>query len=202
VAQDLNPPRAMLSTLIQNTTFGVRLMIRDRARSTLAMVTLALGIAATTTIFALVDAALLRPLPFAASEQLVVIWNRGEPGGRADLWLAPAEYHDIAATPGSLASVGALQDLAFNYTGEGPPARLSALAVSASLLPTLGVQPTRGRRFTADDDRRGAPLAAILSHHLWQTRFGGSREILGTPIALDGRRYEIVGVLPADFMLP
>ena len=106
----------MRSTFIQNLTFGARLMVRDRGRSALAVTTLALGIAATTTIVALVDVALLRPLPFAAPGELVVIWDRGEPGGRTDLWLAPAEYHDIAEHAGSLKSVGALQDLAFNLT--------------------------------------------------------------------------------------
>ena len=192
----------MLSTFIQNLTFGARLMVRDRGRSALAVTTLALGIAATTTIVALVDVALLRPLPFAAPGELVVIWDRGEPGGRTDLWLAPAEYHDIAEHAGSLKSVGALQDLAFNLTGDGAPTRLNALAVSASLMPTLGILPASGRFFTPDEDQHGARLAVILSHPLWMTRFGGSIDTIGKPIQLDGRTYDVVGILPENFALP
>ena len=192
----------MLSTFIQNLTFGARLMVRDRGRSALAVITLALGIAATTTIVALVDVALLRPLPFAAPGELVVIWDRGEPGGRTDLWLAPAEYHDIAEHAGSLKSVGALQDLAFNLTGDGAPTRLNALAVSASLMPTLGILPASGRFFTPDEDQHGARLAVVLSHPLWMTRFGGSIDAIGKPIQLDGRTYDVVGILPENFALP
>ena len=192
----------MLSAFLQNLTVGARSIVRDRARSALAILTLAVGIAGTTTIFALVDVALLRPLPYADPDRLVVIWDRGEPGGRTDLWLAPPEYRDIAEHTRTLTSVGALQDLAFNLTGTGAPVRVSALATTASLLPTLGVRLERGRGLAPEEDRPGAPLRAIVAFDFWQARFGGADDVVGRTIALDGRPYEIIGVLPRGFALP
>ena len=189
-----------LAELRQDLAFGARQLRRKRGFAVAAVLTLALGIGANTAVFSIVEAALLRGLPFPAEERLVRLQNRwqDEPAGK----LSPAEYFDYRDRLRSLESMGAYAVGPANLTGGGTPERLRAGYLTAGVFPALGVGAAAGRTFAAGEDAPGAEEVAVLSHGLWTRRFGGSPEAIGSRIVLDGTPRTVVGVMPAAFRLP
>jgi putative ABC transport system permease protein len=159
-----------------------------------------LGIGATTAVFTITDHVLLRPLPFADAERLVKLWE--SPPGYTQMELSPPNYRDWKEMSTSFETMGAYRGLSVNLVGEGQPERLEGAAVTADLLPMLGVQPALGRLFTAEDDREGVQSTLLLSYSLWQGLFGGDRGVLDKKVLLDNAPYTIIGVLPRDFHFP
>jgi predicted permease len=165
-----------------------------------AVVTLALGVGANTAIFSVVNALLIRPLPVEDVDRLVfgmALREGFDPFGTS--LLEYALYRDQAP---SLASSGLGAPRLFNLVGQGDPEHVRGAAVMASYLATLGVRPSLGRIFTAEEDEPGGPPVALVGHGLWQRRFGGDPGILGTWLELEGRSHSIVGVMPPGFDLP
>ena len=190
----------LLESLLRDATLSIRLLRRHRAYSLTALLTLALGLATTTAMFAVIDATLLRPLPFADPDRLVSLSSM-MPGPRGEeIQYALTEIEIVrwreAAT--LVAGVEALQPRSMAMTGVGEPEVVRGAAVTSGLFPTLGVPPARGRLFTASEEARRVPLA-VISDRLWQRRFGASAAVIGRSIALDGATYEIVGVMPSGF---
>jgi len=189
-----------METLWQDVKYGIRMLRKSLGFTLVAVLTLALGISANTAIFSVVDALLLRPLPFRDPERLVVVWGTRPEVGREEASLP--DFADWRAQNETFESLAAGTTQNVTLTGQEEPERLIAGVMTDNFLPVLGVQPILGRSFLPEEDRPGGPRAAILSYGLWQRRFGGDRGVLSRTIMIDGQGYTIVGVAPAHMELP
>ena len=176
-----------------------RSLSRSPGFATLAILTLALGIGATTAVFSVVHGVLLKPLPFAESERLASLTYRGPGMNIARMNQGAATYFTLLDHQRVFDAIGAWDSRRVTVTGRGDPEQVEALAVTAGLLPLLRVRPALGRPFTADEDAPGGPPRVMLSHGYWQQRFGGAADVVGRPLEVGGRVVEVVGVLPASF---
>lgn len=196
--------------LAQDLRLGLRALVRDPAFAAVAVLTLAVGIGATTAVFSVVDAVVLRPLALPAPERLVALFEENEERGWRKNWVAPANYLDWQARAKSFSGVAAYHDEPSDLTlagaGSGPadlePEPVKAQAVSAELLQVLGVRPVLGRGFRPEENWRGPEPVVLLGHGLWKRRFGGDPRLLGRTIRLNGREQTVVGVLPPGFDFP
>ncbi|HXQ74252.1 MAG TPA: ABC transporter permease, partial [Pyrinomonadaceae bacterium] len=188
-----------METLLKDIRYGVRGLWKRPGFTAVAVLTLALGIGANTAIFSVVNAVLLRPLQFRDPDRLVMIWEDATFAGFPRNTPAPANYVDWKTQTQSFEDIAASAESTFNLTGDGDPERVAAYSVTANFFPLLGVAPALGRVFAAEDDRPGAQKVAVLSHALWQTRYGGDRQIINRDIQLDGEKYTVVGVMPQGF---
>ena len=197
-----NAARAHFDVLRQDLRFTARTLLgRAPGFTATAVLLAALGVAATTSTFSVADHVLLRPLPFREPDRLVKIWQTdAEQSGRNEV--SPVHFRDWKSASRSFAGMANLHFRSVNLVGGGEPQRIEGVAVSAGLLPLLGREPMLGRGFTPDDDREGAPGTVLLSHRLWQSRFGADPGVLGRKVLLDDEPYEVVGVMPADFRFP
>jgi putative ABC transport system permease protein len=183
--------------LFRDLKYALRVFSRGPAFSLIIVITLALGIGANTAIFSLVEATMLRPLPYADADRIVALSEADRKGN--DLMVSWADFVDWRNEATSFAAITAIGGINFNLTGSGQAERLHGLLVSAYFLSTLGVHPFLGRDFLDSDDRAGAVPVAMLSNELWTRRFGSDRRIVGRNINLDGRTYSVVGVLAPSF---
>jgi predicted permease len=174
---------------------ALRGLARDRGFAVAALMTLAVGIGATTTIFAGVNAVLLRPLPVAEPERLVFAFETGRDGSQRMELTAP-DFLDWRRDQSVFSHMAASAPGPATLVIAGEPVRLLGTRVSAEWFRTLGVRPALGRDFTADDDRIGAPRVALVSQALWHGRFGGDPSLVGRALSLDGVSHTVVGVLP------
>jgi len=188
-----------METLFKDIRYGIRGLLKRPGFTVIALITLALGIGANTAIFSVVNAVLLRPLPFQKPEELVIVWEDATFVGFPHNTPAPANYVDWKAQNQSFVDMAASHEDSFNLTGDGEPERVSAYTVNANFFPLLGVQPILGRGFLNEEDRPGANKVVVLSHSLWQSRYGGDRNILNRAILLNGEKHTVVGVMPASF---
>jgi putative ABC transport system permease protein len=181
---------------------ALRTLRRSPGFALVAVVTLALGIGANTAIFSVVDAVLVRPLPFSEPERLVSVSELTPGAKREEFAVAPATFLDWRAGVRSFSSVAAWQTRWLNLTGSGEPSRLRAAAVSASLFSTLGVSPALGRGFGPESEQPGNDAVVVLGNGLWRERFGGDPRVVGTTVSMDGRPYVVAGVMPPEFRFP
>lgn len=186
--------------------YALRSLRNSPGFAAVTVLTLALGLGATVAIFSLVNAALLRPLPYAEPEQLVRLYvdapNSDDPR-RHRFRTATTEYFQLAAGLTSWQSLDAWQTADVNFAGGGgEPARLTIARVTGGLLGALGASPASGRLVAPEDDRLGAPLTAVISHGLWQRAFAGSPAAVGRDVLINGRAHTIVGVMPEGFSFP
>jgi len=192
-----------METLIQDIRYGIRSLLKRPGFTAIALIALALGIGANTAIFSLVNAVLLRPLPFADPDRLVWVWgNISNGGNRASV--APLDFLDFRKENKTFeefaASFGV--PLHLNLTGIGEPERLSAAGVTGNYFQALGAKPALGRTFLLENEKPGSDQVAVLSYALWQKRFGGDPAIVNKTVTLDGRTFEVIGVMPRDFSFP
>jgi len=184
-----------MGTLRQDFAYAFRMLARRPGFTFAAALTLALGIAANTTIFSLISAVLLRPLPYPNADRLVTLWTSyPESPGRLDIF-SPPNYLDVAARNRSFEAVGGYDQASFTLAGDGEPEYVPGLNMTASMSRVLGMEPRVGRWFTADEDE-GNQTVVVLSDALWRTRFGADSGVLGRAIMLNGRSYKVIGVLP------
>ena len=198
------PPRSRRSFsafLGQSARFAFRLWARQPLTTVLAVLTLGLGIGASTALFSVVNAWLLKPLPFFEPDRLVVVWETIPSAGIFENTPAPASLAAWEEHATSFEGLAAWSLGTVNMTGSGDPARLSAVVASAELLPLLGSRPIAGRNFDPRETTAGGAAVVLLSHAFWQSRFGGAPDAVGRTITLDGRSTEIVGVLPSELPL-
>ena len=183
--------------------FALRQLLKNPGFTAVAVLTLALGIGANTAIFSVVNAVLLRPLPFKEPARLVTVWERNPKQGYDQNVAAPANFLDWKAQSQSFEQLAMFGEAhGYNLTGTDEPVRVNGFAVTANLFQTLGVNPAIGRNFSIEEETQGRDHVAILSHGLWQRRFGSDKNILGKTISLDGNSYTIIGVMPAGFSYP
>ena len=185
----------LIETFCQDLRFSYRLLLKNPGFTLIAILTLGLGIGANTAIFSIVNAVLLRPFPYQAPEQLVMI---GEGVARGSVSYPNfADWKDDRKAFESTSAVRANEN--FNLTGAGEPERLQGRLVSAEFLSTLGVKPFLGRDFLIQDDQPGASPTAILSYGLWSRRFGGDQSVIGKQITLNNQSFTVIAVTPAEF---
>ena len=189
-----------MDTLFKDLRYAWRNLTKHSGFTAIAVITLALGIGANTAIFSLVNAVLLRALPFRDPQRLVSVGKPATGGGLPGL--AGYEYLAWKEKSTSLEDVGAYTDNSFNLIGQGEPERISCAQVSASLFTTLGVQPLRGRTFVPEEDRPGQDQVAIVSEGFWQRRYGRDAGLVGNTIQLNDKTYTVVGIMPAGFRFP
>jgi putative ABC transport system permease protein len=191
--------------MFQDLRYGFR-MLRQRPGFTLAAVlALALGIGANTAIFSVVNAVLLRPLPFADPDRLVVVWQTAQQGEYSQLSLAYPNYDQLRKQCQLCEDVGAWHSYTttrFALTGGAQPEQAQYAVVSASLFSVLGVKPALGRGFLPEEDQLGAARVAIISHGLWRRRWAGDPKLIGQDVAFNGQSYKVVGVMPPGFVFP
>jgi len=186
-----------MDTLLQDLRYAARTLAKAPGFAAVAILTLAVGIGANTAIFSAVDTVLLKPLPFPQSDRLVQIQSAGFENAR--FGISYPDLLDLRRLTDVFAGVGASTSQRYNLTGAGDPLEVQAASVTADLFTVLGVHPEIGRLFGPAEER--APVA-LLSYGLWATNFGSDRAIVGKPIALDGKSYTVVGVMPAGFHFP
>lgn len=181
-----------METLIKDIRYGMRSLLKRPAFTTIAVLTLALGIGLNTAIFSVINAVLLRPLPYAEPGRLLTFRSN-----QSALDLA-----DLEAQSRMFSSLGGEVKQALDYTAGSEPLQFQTGQVTGGFFETLGVKPERGRVITPDDDKAGGPYVAVLSHALWLRQFGGDQQIVGKTIPLSGNSYTIIGVMPAGFASP
>jgi putative ABC transport system permease protein len=201
IALGTNRRKNMIADLWQDLRYGARMLLKQPGFTLIAMLTLALGIGANTAIFSVVNAVLLRPLPFREAGQLMML---GTVDTRESDGLSSVSYPnfvDWRAQSGSFERLAAFRVRSFTLTGSGEPARLNGVIASAELFALLGVSPSLGRSFRAEEDNAGASVV-ILSHGLWRRRFNSDPRVIGRNITLNDRSLPVVGVAPAGFQFP
>jgi predicted permease len=192
-----------MSDIFQDIRYALRVLAKSPAFTIFAVVVLALGIAASTAIFSIADAILMRPLPYHDASRLVMVWEDASSFGFPHDTPAPGNFADWKARNHVFEDMAALSsDESYTLTGEGNPEELLGRNVTANFLSVLRVAPALGRDFRKEDDVPGAPRVAILSYGLWVRRFGGDETAIGKEIWLDGEKVAIVGVMPRGFQFP
>jgi putative ABC transport system permease protein len=189
---------ASLERLGQDLRFGLRMLRKNPGFSLVAIMTLALGIGANTAIFSVVNAVMLSPLPYHESEQLVTLRVRGNESA-AERRLTAPEWTALKERSEFFQQVAAFEPKDFTLTTNDAAEPVKAVQISSELLPLLGVQPQRGRMFAADEFQPGHAPVVLISHRLWQNRFGSDDQIVGRTTTLNEQSYVIVGVLPPGF---
>ncbi len=184
--------------MLKDIRYGIRSLLKQPTFTLISIVTLALGIGANTAIFSVVNAVVLRPLPYKDSDRLAMLWTTKDTN--LEQPFSFADYNDLRSQAKSFSSLAAASPLwNFTLTGGGEPEPIQGLYVSASLFELLKVAPERGRAFTADEDRTGGPPVAIIGHALWERRFGGDPDVVGKPLSIGGVTATVVGIMPAQF---
>jgi len=198
--RDMRRPNYLESS-IQDLRYGLRMLAKNPGFTAVAVLTLALGIGANTAIFSVVDAVVLRPLPYKDPDRLVMVKERIPLVTPEPIPVCAPDVVQFQRQNQVFESVAAFRSGQFDLSGEGEPERITAERVNASLFSLLGVQPLVGRAFTADEDQPGHSLA-ILSYALWKRRFGANPDAVGRTVRLDRQAYTVIGVMPRSFVFP
>jgi predicted permease len=191
-----------MNNLLRDLRYALRALAKNPGFAIAAILSLAIGIGANTSIFSITRALLLRPLPYKDASRLVILWNRSPGLGITQDWFSTAQYFDIKNGHSGFEDVAIAFGTNDNLTGNGDPERIGTIRVSSNLLPMLGYRAAMGRLFLPEEDTAGHNRTALLSYGTWKRRFGSDPHILGKSISINGASCEIVGVLPRTFSLP
>ncbi len=192
-----------MPTIFQDLRFGLRLFFKQPGFTVVAVIALALGVGANTAIFSIVNSVLLRPLRYPDSERLMTIWENHQAfGGPEREWASPVGFEDWRDQTKSFEHVAAVSGWTPTITDRVEPEQIIGAAVSHNMFSLLGVQPEQGRQFSLEEDRRGVPGTVVISHGLWQRKFGSDQNIIGKPVSLGGESFTIIGVMPPGFKFP
>jgi predicted permease len=191
--------------LLEDLKYGLRMYGRTPSSSLIAVLTIAVGIGASIAVFSVVNAILLKPLPYRSAERIVMPWRLAPPGlnlGYKEIPWNLRSFRLVSRETKAFQDLGAFKRDSFNFIGAGEPELLEGLRASTRFFPALGVAPELGRTFTPDEDSPGNEHVVILSYQLWQSRFGADQSVLGRTAELNGDLYTIVGVMPLGFVFP
>ena len=191
-----------MQTFLQDLKYALRMLKKNPGFTTVAILTLAVGIGATSAIFSVLNSVLLRPLPYRQPGQLVRVYSEFPSMQLQKFWLSPPELLDIQREAKSWEAIGAWAPGSPNVGTDSEPLRVTSAAITRSLIDVLGVQPQLGRNFTEEEDRNNGPRVAIISHGLWQKGFGGASDIIGKQIQVNAATTTVVGVMPPNFAFP
>src|SRR5258708_4015588 len=191
-----------METLVNDLRFGIRMLFKNPVFTAVCVIALALGIGANTAIFSVVNAILLRPLPFKDADRVVMVWEHSYKTGNDRNVASPADLLDWQAQNQVFELMGAGVDfpsLKVNLTGFGEPQDIQIQYATPDLFNVLGLNAETGRTFSREEGAPNGPDAVVLSHRLWQSVFGGDRAIIGKSITLNNVGYTVVGVMPSTF---
>ena len=194
-----------MNSLIQDIRFGSRMLLKAPGFTAVAVIVLALGIGANTAIFSVVNAVLLRPLPYPQPDRLVQIWHTPPQSsfpGITRFSVSPANYLDWANQSRSFEQMAIYGFMSLNLTGKGEPESILATRVSSNFFSVLKTQPMAGRVFSSEEDSDGHGKVVVISHSFWQSHFGADPNVVGQTISLNSESYTIVGIMPAKFAFP
>ena len=191
-----------VETCWQDLRFTTRMLCKNPGFTSVAVLTLAVGIGANTAIFSVVNAVLLRPLPYEDSDQLIQLIEHDQKRGVDFDWVSFANFHDWAEQSKSFQYMAAYKFHGFNLTNVGEAQVLFGIKVSANLLPTLDAEPILGRNFRPDEDAPGRDYEVILSYDTWRQSFGADPQIVGKTLTFNDEPYTVIGVMPASFSFP
>ena len=191
-----------MGPLLQDIRYGFRGLAKSPGFTAAALLSLAIGISANTAIFSIVNTLLLRPLPYKDANRLVILWNRSPGLGITEDWFSTAQYFDIKTEHHGFEDVAIAIGGNENLTGDGAPERVGTIHVSSNLLPMLGVEPARGRLFVSTEDANGSAGTAILGYGMWVRRYGSDPRVIGKSLTINGKTYQVIGILPRSFSLP
>src|SRR5215813_4822983 len=189
-----------MTTLLRDLRYGVRMLLKTPGMTFVVILALALGIGANTAIFSVINAVLLKPLPFDHPEQLLFLNERSPV--LDEMSISYPNFTDWRNQNHVFEKIGVYNRNSYNLTGYGEAERILTGQVSADLFSVLRVSPEIGRLFTNEEDKPGANPVVILSYALWQRRFGGQNGVLNQTLTLNGRSYTVIGVMPADYAFP
>jgi putative ABC transport system permease protein len=192
----------MLETLFQDLRFGVRMLRKNLGFSFIAILTLALGIGATTAIFSVVNAVMLQPLAYPNADRVTMVWMDNRRNGNHEDFHSYPNFSDIKAQSRSFSTLSIFREGGYDFTGAGEPQRLIAGVLPAEAFKTLGVSPIIGRVFDASNEVEGNDNVVVIGYGLWQSLFGGARDVVGKTIELNARRVTVLGVMPRGFSFP
>jgi putative ABC transport system permease protein len=193
-----------MGTFLQDLRYGFRMLVKRPGFTVIAVLALALGIGANTAIFSVVNAVLLRPLPYKDPQRIVAVWETNPQLGaemRNRNEVAMGNFLDWRAQNQTFERMGALTYANANLTGGGEPERLQSMVVTTDLFDVLGVQPALGRSFRPEEENVASPRVVVLSHGLWQRRFGADPTVVGRTLTINGNQVTVVGVMPQGFQL-
>ena len=188
-----------MQTLLQDLRYGVRMLRKNPGFTFIATLTLALGIGANTAIFSVVNAVLLKALPYPEAERLVRVWESNPERGWTYFSASAPNFEDWRKQQPVFEQLAAQENTTFNLTGDGEPQRLAAVSVTADLFPALSISPLIGRGFLAEEEQVGRNHVTLLSYALWHRCFAADRELIGKTIQLSGESYTVIGVMPSTF---
>lgn len=194
-----------MGTILQDLKYGLRTYAKNLGFSIIATLTIALGIGASAAVFSVINAILLKPLPYPHAERIAIPWRLAPAGlnlGYNEIPWGLLSFQRMSRASKVFESVGAFKSDTFNLTGSGDPALLEGMRASAGFFRALGIAPILGRTYTASEDQPGHEHEVVLSHRLWLDRFGGDPSILGRAVDLNGDSYTVIGVMPAGFVFP
>jgi putative ABC transport system permease protein len=191
-----------MDSIIKDIRFGVRGLLKRPGFTAIAVITLALGIGANSAIFSVVNAVLLRRLPFKDPDRLMVVWERRANSGRANLPLSGHEYAAFKERANSFEALSLIQPNTYNLTGRGDPLMVDVGEVSADYFAVVGVPPMLGRAFAAGEDQDGGGKVVVLGHKLWSQRFGSDPNVISQIVRLNDQSYTVIGVMPALELTP
>jgi putative ABC transport system permease protein len=192
----------MITDLWQDLRYGARMLLKKPGFTLIAVVTLALGIGATTAIFSVVNAVLLRPLPFPQAERVVRLWQSHQPTNRPRFSVTYPDFQDWRQQNQAFTHLAAYREDGFNLQAGAAARRVNGARVTMDFFNVLGVQPVQGRAFSAQEDAPGGERTVILSYALWQQSFGGDAQLVGRQIKADGQSHTVVGIMPPGFNFP
>src|SRR5216110_379929 len=188
--------------MLKDLRFALRQLIKQPAFTAIAVITIALAIGATTAVLSLVNGLMVRPLPYRAPQQLVLLLQHFKSQNLERIPVSPPEFKDYEARAHSFEKLGAFGYTDFNLAGEDRPERIAGATVTAGVLPLLGVSPIKGRFFQPEECTLGRDDVVIISARLWQRRFNSDPRIIGTKVLLNGKNFTVMGVMPAGFDFP
>jgi putative ABC transport system permease protein len=191
-----------MDVLLRDIRYGIRSLVKRPAFTLIAGMTLALGIGANTAIFSVVNTVLLRPLPYRDAERIVTVWQNNAKAGVSRNDVSPANFLDWQEQSRSFESMVGIEPFGFSMVGNGEPERFPVWLVTAGFFETMGTNPLRGRTFSSQDYQPGNERVVVISHSLWQRRFGGDQNLVGQKLTLNGQPYTVVGVMPPEFQFP
>ena len=191
-----------MDSLIKDIRFGLRSLAKRPAFTAIAVITLALGIGANSAIFSVVNAVLLRPLPFKDPDRLMVVWERRESSGNSNLPLSGHEYSAFKERTNVFEALTIVQPNGLNLTGRGDPSMVDVLEVSTEYFSVIGVPPMLGRAFAPGEDGDGGAKVVVLGHKLWTQRFGSDPNVLNQTVRMNDQSYTVVGVMPSLELMP
>jgi len=190
-----------MNGLLQDLRYALRQLRKPLGFTAVAVISLALGIGATTTIYSVVDSLLFRPLPYPNSQRIVRVWNTFAPRGMMEIPASEPEFLEYRQSD-AFAHFAGFSTGAVTLTGGGDPLRVAAAWGTSDFFQVMGTEPLLGRVFTPDEFQTGRGQVAVLSFGLWQNRFGSNREIIGKTVLLNGQSYSVVGIMPRNFSFP